>query len=184
MNQLLAYDYYLFQLLNGVWHNSFFDALLPFWRDEFFWMPLYLFLGAFVWLNYRRQAPYILLFALVTAVLTDQIAGNVIKPYFERLRPCREAFFTDTLRLLIPCGSGKSFVSGHATNHFGIATYVWWLFGDQFKWLLPLGLLWAASICYGQVYVGVHYPSDVLCGALLGIGIGLWTGYWTKQFIS
>lgn len=184
MNQLLAYDYWLFRLINGVWHNPLLDTIVPFWRDEFMWMPLYLFFILFVWFNYRRQAPYILFFAVLTIVLCDQSASNLIKPYFGRLRPCREDFFGDTLRILVPCGSGKSFVSAHATNHFGIATYVCLLFRQDFKWLLPVAFFWAASICYGQVYVGVHYPSDVLCGAILGILIGLWTGYWVKQLLK
>lgn len=184
MNSLLSYDYWLFRLINGTWHNTLFDTLFPFWREEFFWAPLYLFFALFVWFNYRRQAPYILLFAIVTAILTDQIASHLVKPYFDRLRPCRELFFADTLRLLVPCGSGKSFVSAHATNHFGIATYIWWLFGNEVKWLLPAGLFWAGSISYGQVYVGLHYPSDVLGGALLGIIIGAWTGYWVKQLLA
>jgi membrane-associated phospholipid phosphatase len=181
MQTILYYDYLLFQLINGTWHHPFFDAIIPLWRDEFFWMPLYLFFILFVCLNYRKQAPYILLFAVITIVLCDQTASNLIKPFFARLRPCRESFFSETLHLLVPCGSGKSFVSAHATNHFGIATYIWLVFRHDFKWLLPVAFFWAASIAYGQVYVGVHYPSDVICGGILGILIGAWTGYWVKQ---
>ena len=184
MEQLQYYDFFWFLLINDTWQNAWLDAIMPFWRDEFFWIPLYVFFATFVWLNYRRQAPYILLFALITVVLTDQIASQLIKPYFGRLRPCRDVVFADAVRLLIPCGSGKSFVSAHATSHFGIATYIWWLFGNEFKWLLPAGLFWAGSVCYGQVYVGVHYPSDVICGAVLGICIGLWTGYWARRWIK
>ena len=76
------------------------------------------------------------------------------------------------VNLLVPCGGGYSFTSSHATNHFAIATFLILTLGLIFKWIkLPL-LFWAASIAFGQVYVGVHYPLDIFFGAILGMSVG------------
>ncbi|RZL15228.1 MAG: phosphatase PAP2 family protein, partial [Pedobacter sp.] len=72
----------------------------------------------------------------------------------------------------VPCGSGYSFPSAHATNHFGIAVFLILVFYKKWKPILPLGLLWAFSIAFAQVYVGVHYPVDIICGSLLGTLLG------------
>lgn len=173
---LLQLDYQIFYLLNGILHNGFFDAILPFWREKYFWAPLYLFLLTFLAYNYRSNFWVIVLFAVVTLVLSDQLSSGVIKPWINRLRPCNDSNLLETIRVLVPCGSGKSFVSSHATNHFAIAVYFIILFGKQYKWLLPIGLFWAVSVSYGQVYVGVHFPLDVIAGALLGVLIGRLTG--------
>ncbi len=173
---LLQLDYQVFYLLNGVLHNGIFDAIIPFWREKYFWAPLYLFLLTFLAYNYRSNFWVIVLFAVLTLVLSDQLSSGLIKPLVNRLRPCNDSSLLETIRILVPCGSGKSFVSSHATNHFAIAVYFIMLFGKQHKWLLPIGLLWAASIAYGQVYVGVHFPLDIVAGALLGILIGRLTG--------
>jgi undecaprenyl-diphosphatase len=76
------------------------------------------------------------------------------------------------MRLLVECGSGYSFPSSHATNHFGMSLFLYFSFGKFYKWIKPTVILWAALVAYAQVYVGVHYPLDVVFGALLGFLIG------------
>ncbi|RYD69937.1 MAG: phosphatase PAP2 family protein, partial [Sphingobacteriales bacterium] len=75
----------------------------------------------------------------------------------------------------VPCGSGYSFPSAHATNHFAIAIFLIFVFYSKWKPVLPLGLFWAFIISFSQIYVGVHYPVDTMVGALLGTTIGLIT---------
>ena len=75
----------------------------------------------------------------------------------------------------VGCGSGYSFPSAHATNHFAIAVFLIVIFYDKWKPILPIGLFWAFIISFAQVYVGVHYPVDVMCGMVLGVMIGLFT---------
>ncbi len=90
----------------------------------------------------------------------------------QRPRPCQNEALKEEVRLLVPCGSGYSFTSNHATNHFALAVFFAGTLGVFFKrwrWLL---FLWAALVAYAQVYVGVHYPLDVAAGALLGMTIG------------
>jgi undecaprenyl-diphosphatase len=77
------------------------------------------------------------------------------------------------MRLLVQCGSGYSFPSTHATNHFAFALFMIGTLAQRYRWIVAPLIIWAAAIAYAQVYVGVHYPFDVLCGALLGSSIGI-----------
>ena len=98
----------------------------------------------------------------------------------ERLRPCNDLDLAGQIRVLVDCGSGFSFVSSHATNHFAISFLLISLYYRQWKWIFPLCFLWAFVVSYAQVYVGVHYPFDILGGAALGILIGLLVGWLEK----
>jgi len=90
-----------------------------------------------------------------------------------RVRPCNDFSLATDIIHRVPCGSGLSFPSAHATNHFAIAVFLICLFYSRWKPVLPIGIFWAFIISFAQVYVGVHYPVDVTTGALLGITIGL-----------
>ncbi|MCY1533690.1 PAP2 superfamily protein [compost metagenome] len=92
-----------------------------------------------------------------------------------RIRPCNEVNLIGDIIHRVPCGSGFSFPSSHATNHFAIAVFLICLFYQKWKPILPLGLGWAVSISFAQIYVGVHYPVDTFAGAILGTCIGLTT---------
>jgi membrane-associated phospholipid phosphatase len=119
-----------------------------------------------------KKAWYWLLSAALLIAFSDLISSHLIKPFFARPRPCRDPLFSDQVRLLASyCGANGSFTSSHAVNHFAIATFSVGTIGvgyKHFKWLY----LWAAVIAYSQVYVGVHYPTDVLFGSILGIVFG------------
>lgn len=169
---LLNFDRSLFSTINQTWSNPVFDVLMPFIRNQFFWVPVYLFLLAFMVLNFRKKAGWWVLFFLATFALTDMISTQVIKAFIERPRPCADVFTSDTARMLIPCSYSFSFVSSHAANHFGIAMFVFMTLkqiSNRSIWLL---FVWAFVVCYAQVYVGAHFPFDVLGGALLGLFIG------------
>ncbi len=110
---------------------------------------------------------------LVTFSMGDLIASRLVKPNVKRIRPCNEITLTNTIIKRIPCGTGYSFPSAHATNHFAIALFLIGVFYRKWKPILPLALAWAALIAFAQIYVGVHYPLDTLGGAMLGTCIGL-----------
>jgi len=103
---------------------------------------------------------------------SDLVSSHLIKPYIQRLRPCNNPIWDATIHSLVPCGGGFSFTSSHATNHFTLATLFCFLFANRARWIVPVLLFWAASISYGQVYVGVHYPIDILFGSMVGLTIG------------
>ncbi|GAC1530537.1 MAG: hypothetical protein NVS3B15_09450 [Sediminibacterium sp.] len=178
LNQL---DTWLFLKINTVWTNSFLDAVFPWWRDANAWIPLYLFLILVAVLNFKQKAIPWILFAVITVALTDQVSSTLVKHWVARTRPCNEALLVGRMRLLLDgCSGGYSFTSSHATNHFGFAMFVFMTTRQVFKPWSRLLFLWAAVIAYAQVYVGVHYPLDILCGGLLGCGIG----YITSMFFN
>ncbi|MGB0840025.1 MAG: phosphatase PAP2 family protein [Chitinophagales bacterium] len=184
MEALLTLDYWLFDLLNGVWHNALFDQIMPLLRNQYFWPPLYLFLLVFLGVNYPKQAVWIILGLIITLLFSDQISSGWFKPFFQRSRPCYDMSIIDTVRLLkLGCGGRYGFVSSHAANHFAIATYLVLLFRMPFWGIGGLTFLWAASISYAQIYVGVHFPFDILVGAILGSLLGAFMQRFIKRFI-
>ena len=173
MHPLLEYDRQLFTVINSKWTNGLFDATLPYIRNQYFWGPLYLFLAVLVLYNFKKNAGWWLLFFIGTAVLTDFISSDLIKPNFFRLRPCNDPSMAEHLRFLVSYRpKSSSFTSSHATNHFGLAAFFYYTLRDHIgKWGL-LFFAWAGIIIYAQMYVGVHYPLDVVCGGLIGFLFG------------
>lgn len=182
--KLVQWDQSLFISINSDWTNPVFDVVLPIMRNSFIWYPLYLFLLIFVLLNFKVRGLWWAVFFLSTLALTDMTGTYVFKHVFERLRPCSDPdFFTHVRLLLKQCAGGYSFTSNHAANHFGMATFFFITFRHLFKIWAWIALCWAAAICYSQVYVGVHYPLDVLSGAMLGLAFGITTGtFFNKRF--
>ncbi len=177
-------DQFLFFKINTQYTSPLLDMGLVQVRNMFFWSPLYVFVVAFWLINFGKKGIWLLLGLLLTFVMADQLASHLIKPFVARLRPCNTPELAAQIRLLVRCGSGYSFPSAHATNHFAIAFYLIPFFKKFGTLIKPLLFLWAASVAYAQVYVGVHYPIDVFSGALLGIGIGYFMGILLKNITS
>jgi len=173
-----AWDKWLFLKLNSQWTNPFFDAVLPFFRNSVLWAPLYIFIAAFIGLNYGKKGLWWALLFICTVAATDLIGARVIKEAVRRTRPCQDLVFMNYVRLLLKqCSGSYSFVSNHAANHFAMATFAFLTFRGVVKNWMLLAFAWAFFIAYSQVYVGVHYPLDVIGGALLGIGVGSMTAW-------
>ncbi len=166
---LIEWDQWLFGLLNGHWHNSLLDVIVPYWRAKETWIPLYLILLLLIGKDRGFKTIWVLLVIGLTIALADQVSSEWIKKTIERPRPCSPHGLA-TVRLLVEhCGSGFSFTSSHATNHFALAMQLFLIFRLTWNKIYFLLLfLWAGLIAYGQVYVGVHYPLDVFSGAILG----------------
>ena len=177
MEWINGMDKYVFNLINNKWSNSFFDALMPLVRNSNIWLPLYLFLLVFALTNIRKSGWFILMI-ICTAALTDIISSHMIKPNLFRLRPCQDPNLIGTIRVLATyCPQSSSFTSSHAANHFGLATFAsFTLYPFAGKWIY-LTYLWAGLIVYAQLYVGVHYPTDILGGAVVGTMVGLLTSW-------
>jgi membrane-associated phospholipid phosphatase len=176
MNRVLEADRYVFSLINYKWQNSFFDWLLPFFRNSVFWIPLYLFLFVFALANIRKPYWFILL-AAATAGLTDMVSSHMVKEWVMRVRPCHEVSLMGQIRVLaIYCPQSSSFTSSHAANHFGLATFLVISLREVAGRWIYLAFAWAFFIVYAQIYVGVHYPTDIIGGAMIGVLAGLLTG--------
>ena len=181
---LIEIDYWLFFKINHDLANPLFDTVLVLFREAFFWVPLYVFILSYLVLNFKTQGFKIALAILFTFALSDQLSASIIKPFFERLRPCNQLDIAHYVRLLVKCGSGYSFVSSHATNHFAIAAFMVSLSKVMPVLFLRFMYIWAFSVALAQVYVGVHFPIDVICGGLLGILVGKTTFVVLRKYMG
>jgi membrane-associated phospholipid phosphatase len=175
--RLKEWDQWLFIKINSVLINPVFDGLMPFLRNGTYWAPLYLFLFVLAVVNFRSKGGWWIIFFIATVALTDMTGTYIFKHNIERIRPCRDPDFYIHVRLLLEhCAGGYSFTSNHAANHFGMATFFFVTFYPVIKKWAWIAFAWAALIAYAQIYVGVHYPLDILAGTLIGLLAGALTG--------
>jgi membrane-associated phospholipid phosphatase len=153
------------------------DAVMLLLRNQYTWIPLYLFFLLFFYFNCRKYLLPIVALSLVTFAITDFTSASLIKPFVARLRPCQDTTLGFNINNLAGCGGIFGMPSSHAANHFGLATFWFTVIkstvNQKWFWLL----VWAFIICYAQVYVGVHFPGDVIVGALLGVAVGSLTSW-------
>lgn len=180
--RLEKWDQWLFMQINSRLSNGLFDAVLPYFRDAVFWAPLYIFVLAFIIINYGRKGWLWSLAFVCTVALADMTSARLIKEFVQRPRPCWDPEFYTNVRLLLKhCNHSFSFTSNHAANHFGIATFISVTLRPTFQKWIYLFYVWALFVCYAQIYVGVHYPLDILGGAGVGTLAGLLTAYIFNQ---
>ncbi|HTY35675.1 MAG TPA: phosphatase PAP2 family protein [Bacteroidota bacterium] len=164
---LLNADRSLFYFCNQDLRNWLFDAILPFLTD-LNRKPLALVVVGLLWLllltKGGRHGRIAALLLIPTIVLSDQLSSSVLKYIIERARPCHEL---SNVHLLVGCGSGYSFPSSHAVNNFAGALVLSY-FLPRWTWAF---FTFASVIAFSRIYVGVHYPSDVLGGAVIGLFI-------------
>ena len=178
MQQIIHLDKEFFKLINGQWTNSFFDWIMPWLRNSTVWVPLYLFIFLMIAINLKRKAIPITAFAIITVALTDYLSSKVFKPYFGRLRPCSDPDMAGMVRFLLDHKpANASFTSSHAANHFGIAMFLFLTLRPFFGNWMYLFFVWAFLVCYAQIYVGVHYPFDILGGIIVGCVVGYFTAF-------
>jgi undecaprenyl-diphosphatase len=161
-------DTQLFLAINGS-HSSFFDAFFMLFTSMIVWIPLYLMILYLVFKKYNQQGFWILIFLILAVVLSDQLSV-LIKVMVHRLRPSHEPLLLGKVNLPTGEGGMYGFVSSHATNVFSFAFLMGYLTKNRRLFIVLLG--WAFITIYSRVYVGVHYPLDVICGAILGTLIG------------
>lgn len=167
-----VFDLWLIRHINNDWSHPALDWFFSHARETLFWMPLYLFLFIYIMLNYGKRGIWWVGGVILVAVVSDVISSHIIKELIFRTRPCRDPEVAGTLRFFINyCPQSSGFTSSHATSHFAQACFFYLTLRHSGKiWVLVF--LWAFLIAYGQVYVGVHYPLDVIAGGLIGTGIG------------
>jgi undecaprenyl-diphosphatase len=162
-------DQQLLLFLNSL-NSPFFDQVMHAISGRLIWVPLYLSILVYLGVKYKRKFFIILIFIILAATFADQ-ASVLLKNLVHRLRPCHEPGVRETVHLFNgECGGLYSFVSSHATNSFNVAVLS--LMFIKRKWYSISIVIWALVVGYSRIYLGVHYPGDVLCGSLLGAFIG------------
>lgn len=185
LSRLKDWDMRCFIKVNVDWTGAFGDFIMPLMRDQRVWYPLYVLLLLYFVIKFKWKALPFIVLALATVGLSDVISSHFLKEFIGRIRPCHEEQLIGIMKLRVGyCPNSGSFTSSHAVNHFGLATFFYMALRPYFKQWALLFFLWSALIAYAQVYVGVHYPGDVLCGAVLGILIGMFTAYFFKKYFN
>ncbi len=166
-------DQQIFLFLNSM-NSPFWDKVMYSISTIIIWIPLYLAILIYIGFRYKRKFIIIILFIIVAVTLTDQLA-LLIKNSVDRLRPCHEPALSGLVHLVNgKCGGLYSFVSSHAANSFNVALLS--LLFIRKRWYTISIIIWAVIVGYSRIYLGVHYPGDVLCGSILGAFIG-WSVY-------
>ncbi len=163
---LMGLDTALFLLLNSDLANPVFDFIMPIATNQWFLRGVFAAIVLWLLIFGKRQGRIAALGCILTVVLADQLSAQLIKPLVGRIRPCH---IIQPVHLLVDCSQGLSFPSSHAANSVSLAVYLSFQY-PRAKWFLAA---FAAIVSYSRIAVGVHYPSDVIAGALIGVLSGI-----------
>ncbi|MCM5662919.1 phosphatase PAP2 family protein [Galbibacter mesophilus] len=172
MERLIELDKELFLYLNGLGSEPW-DAFWMFMTDKWSSIPLYVFLLILCLRTLKWKNTLVLLVCVAAMIgATDQLA-NAFKYGFERLRPCHDETIIPFMRLVKSyCGGKFGYFSAHASNSLAVVTFFSILLYKNFKWLPFLLVVWGLSVAYSRIYIGVHFPLDIITGICIGMLLG------------
>jgi len=185
MTELVSLDRHLMLLLNfdgGKWIDTFWYTF----SDGRIWFPLFAVCLFMLWKTcqgtVRHKILFIIIFSLIL-VAADQLSSGVIKPLVGRLRPSHDPAIDNMLHYVNDYHGGlHGFVSGHATNTVAITTWLWLIFKDKRTRICMA--IFALFTCYSRIYLGVHYPGDIICGAILGFMLAYFIFMFTGKYFT
>jgi undecaprenyl-diphosphatase len=182
MEELIDLDKELFLFLNS-FHTPWLDPFMLYLTQTYVWIPLYAVLLLLVLKKYKNDSWAPLIGIFISILLSDQITSGLMKPFFERLRPSRDPELSGLVHVVNGYKGGLyGFASSHAANTFACAMFFWILLKANYKWIGVL-FVWAAFMSYGRIYLGVHFPGDILIGILVG-ALSAYTGLLLFQWLG
>lgn len=182
IEKLKQWDEALLLFINGFHTDSLDPVMLVVTRTDV-WTPLFLVLIFLIFKTYRKEGWWVMVGVALTVLLADQITSGLMKPFFHRLRPSNEPALEGALHLVNGYRGGLyGFASSHAANTLGVAFLVYMVLKDHHKMIWFI-FIWAFVMSYTRLYLGVHYPGDILAGALVGLFSG-YAGYRLYLFLK
>lgn len=183
MDEIKQLDWDLMILLND-WGNDTVDLIFNVITYKYYAIPLYLFL---LYILFKKLSRRELIIALITiaflVLVSDQLAMLFKNTLVQRFRPFREPALEGLISKVGKSGGTYGFYSGHASSSMALAVYLWQHFKKSHKTLGLFIFLWAIAVAYSRVYLGVHYPGDVLMGIFMGSIIG-WSCYKLYTYLA
>lgn len=181
---LIQIDQEIFLFLNQELRH---ESLDKFWfliSETWVWYPLYAFLIFLLWKTYKKKIWICLIIIVLTITCADGFTSQFMKPYFKRPRPSQDEILKKETKVVKDWdgneyrGGAYGFASSHAANTFAVAMLMFLLLAKRWKYIYLL-FLWAFIVSYSRIYLGVHYPLDILVGAFVGIVFAV---FWAKLF--
>jgi undecaprenyl-diphosphatase len=162
--------------------TPFLDVTMVAVTEKYTWILLYLILILALIRQFGWQSVYSIVAVILLVIISDQLTSGLMKPFFGRLRPCHDPEIGHLIRIIRRCGGEFGFVSSHAANSVSVSTFFILLFRKSHRYVWWI-LIWPLLFSYSRIYMGVHYPLDVICGAVVGIALG-WLVYWGTEKLS
>ena len=167
---LTNFDVRLFLFLNS-FHSAFWDKIMIFSSGKLTWLPLYVVILFLLYRKYKWNIWLVLLSVILLITLSDQVSVHFFKNVFERLRPCHNPLIMNKVYMINNvCGGQYGFISSHAANTFALAMFTLIILKNKTYSIIIL--FWAALVAYSRIYLGRHYPGDIVVGAAVGCVLG------------
>ncbi len=172
LEELLQYDKELFLYLNGLGNTSW-DTFWQFVSNKFSAIPLYLFLLIISYQKFGVKRTVLLVLSVALLITVSDQLSNFFKYGVARFRPCHDEEIANSMRLVKSyCGGKYGYFSAHASNSFAIAVFFGSMLRDKIRFLALFLIIWAVLVAYSRIYIGVHFPLDVITGASIGALLG------------